>query len=151
MTTDHPLGSLTSRRDPLATSLRYGESKVGMTHLTLCHRILGHALLFLEARFEVGRFCRGAGGSAVGRGAQVPHGPRGRGPQFAGRVQGPVGVAQHFAGEKGDVGLAVADAVVGLDGIGDQADRAGEDIEDSVLNSLPEVFQTGLGQWQERG
>jgi NAD(P)-dependent dehydrogenase (short-subunit alcohol dehydrogenase family) len=24
-------------------------------------------------------------------------------------------------------------------------------IEDSVLNSLPEVFQTGLREWQERG
>ena len=39
----------------------------------------------------------------------------------------PVGVAQHFAADQNEVGLAAANDVVGLLGRGDQADRRGRD------------------------
>lgn len=42
-------------------------------------------------------------------------------------VEGPVGVAEEFAGEKDNVSLTVADDLVGLLGRGDHADRAGDD------------------------
>ena len=42
-----------------------------------------------------------------------------------GGAEGPVGFAEEFAGEQDDVGLAGADDLVGLGGVGDHADGAG--------------------------
>ena len=52
-------------------------------------------------------------------------------------MQRPIGVAQHLAGEQHDVGLIVADDLVGLRRRGDHADRGGGDIR-LATNSLGE-------------
>ena len=48
-------------------------------------------------------------------------------PELVGRAQRPGRFAQRGAGEEHDVGLAVGDDLLGLLGVGDQADRAGGD------------------------
>ena len=48
-------------------------------------------------------------------------------PRASRGFDGPVGLAQHFAGEEGQVGFAAGDDFVGLMRIGDYADGSGED------------------------
>ena len=59
--------------------------------------------------------------------AQILHGPGGGFAEGGGGVERPVGVAQKFTSDDDEVGLAGADDVRGLSGVGDHADGAGED------------------------
>ena len=64
----------------------------------------------------------------MGRGgAEILRGPRGGFAESGGGVERPVGVAQEFTSDDNEVGLAGADDVRGLSGVGDHADGAGED------------------------
>ena len=67
-------------------------------------------------------------GRPARRRAQILPRPRRDLPEFLRGVQRPVGVAQHLAREQHDIGLIVADDLVGLSRRGDHADRGGGDI-----------------------
>jgi hypothetical protein len=58
-------------------------------------------------------------------GALVLDGPAGGLVECVGGAEWPVGIAEEFAGEEDDVGLAGADDLVGLGGLCDEADSAG--------------------------
>src|SRR3984957_130874 len=67
-------------------------------------------------------------GRIARRSTQILRWPRGNLPEFLRGMQRPIGVAQHFAGEQHDIGLLVADDLIGLSRRGDHADRRGGDI-----------------------
>ena len=71
---------------------------------------------------------RGASGGVTGCCAEVLVGPTGGFAEGGGGVDGPVGVAEEFAGEKDEVGLAGGDDGVGLGGVSDQSDGGGGDV-----------------------
>src|ERR1700722_8017780 len=89
----------------------------------------------------------GHGGRAFGciarRRAQILRWPGRKLPEFLRSTQRPIGVAQHFAGKQHDIGLIVADDLIGLSRRGDHADRCGGDIR-LAANPLGE---RGLVSW----
>ncbi len=66
-------------------------------------------------------------GGAVVPGAEVLVGDCERGAEGLGGAHGEVGIAEKFAGDEDEIGLAGVDDVFGLLGFGDHADGAGED------------------------
>jgi hypothetical protein len=61
-------------------------------------------------------------------GAEVLGGPTGGFAEGCGGVDREVGITEHFASEKDEIGLAVGHNFIGLSGVGDQADRGGGDV-----------------------
>ena len=76
-------------------------------------------------------------GRPARRCSQILSRPRRDLPEFLRGVKGPVGIAQHLARQQHEVGLIVADDLVGLGRPGDHADRSGGDIR-FAANSLSE-------------
>jgi hypothetical protein len=75
--------------------------------------------------FGVGTGDGSARGRAARSGAQILHGPGCRFIECSGSVERPIRIAQHFAGEEDEIGLAAGDEVVGLMRVGDHADGGG--------------------------
>ena len=69
-----------------------------------------------------------AWGGMVGRSAKILRRPRSRVAKGGGGVNGPVGVAEHFAGQEDEIGVSGGDDVVGLMRIGDHADGGSGDV-----------------------
>ncbi len=70
----------------------------------------------------------GAARGVIGGGARVLLGPACQFAEGGGGVDGPVGIAEHFASQEDEVGFAVFDDAVGLGGFGDHADGGGGDV-----------------------